>query len=229
MDLTKTCIVVLFFMATAGIVLGIVSLTRTRCAEAYDPTKEFIAPSDPSGTLSTESLPGYLDTYMTNYFSNQGAIDDYLTTWLANKGITFSSVTKSGENPDGNKISLSAALDVSDTITGANDLSIASDTSLNTVNGSFSVGMPNKNVLYIDDVKNGSILEMYENNVVTIGTDVKMTAKDGGNCGGNGKSGPCYLRVASKCDDCSDSLSSRYRGVYIGADDNDNTWTIKST
>ena len=227
MESTKIWTVVLFLMAATGIVLGIVALTRKKCSESFDlDDQKFLSPGKPVGTMSTDTLPDYLDAYMANYFDNSASkdrqkldayLDTYITNWLSGKGISH------GMNGSYNKITITGDIHVTD------DLFVDSSSYLCTSNGRLQVGSDSDPSILVASTSGTSDQKtpmLRGEKPLTNGSIVKMTATGYSNkCDGN-EPGSCYLRVDGACGDCDQEWSNRHAGVYVGSDDSNNDWTI---
>jgi len=231
MESTKIWTVVLFLMAATGIVLGIVALTGKKCPESFDlDNQKFLSPGKPVGTLSTDTLPAYLDAYLDNYFDNSASkdrqkldayLDTYTTKWLSGKGIAHEM------NGSYNKITIAGDIHVTD------DLYVASSSYLCTSNGRLQVGSDSDPSILVGSTSGTSDQKtpmLMGEKPLTNGSTVKMTNATGPNaglCAAGDKDGPCYLRVESTCKDCNSDSSSLHAGVYVGSDNTNNEWSIE--
>ena len=221
----------LFLMAATGIVLGIVALTRKKCPESFDlEDQKFLSPGKPVGTLSTDTLPDYLDAYLANYFDNSASkdrqkldayLDTYITNWLSGKGITHDM------NGSYNRITINGDIQVTD------DLYVDSSSYLCTSNGRLQVGLDSDPSILVASTSGTSDQKtpmLRGEKPITNGSTVKMINTTGpyaGKCAG-GEEGPCYLRSQGEdCSDCSEGSSTMRAGVYVGSDDTHTEWSIE--
>ncbi len=230
MQSVRIWIVVLFLMAATGIVLGIVAVTTKKCPESFDlDNQQFLSPGKPVGTLSTDTLPDYLDAYLANYFDNSTSkyrqkldayLDTYTTKWLSGKGITHEM------NGKYNKITIAGDIHVTD------DLYVDSSSYLCTTNGRLQVGSDSDASILLASTSGTSDQKtpmLRGEKPLTNGSTVKMLNLDQEKCGMSEDGAACYLRSDSRCADCPAGGGSErlYHGVYTGTADSNNEWQLE--